>query len=446
MDVSQVVLFIGLLIFFSHFCKELFDKIKIPNVLLLMIIGLILGPIMNITVPEDFGGVGEVFTTVTLILILFDSGINLKFASLKSSLGRATMVTVFNFVMISLVIGVAMHFLASLSWLSSFMFAAIVGGTSSAVVIPVLQQMKLRKDTETVLLLESALSDVLCLAVALALLEAQRIGVLEMDRIAFTMFKAIFLAVALGAGAAVFWSIILNNFKSFSNSLFTTGAFVFLVYSITQLLEYNGGIAVLSFGIILGNIETTKPSFIKKWKVLEPISLGENGKSFFAELVFVFATFFFVFIGISVKPANFSVYVISLIVTVLFFVLRPLVMYIFRKRYSLQELAIMSVMSPKGLITAVLASLPLKYGLEGGEIIRDIAFSIVLISISITSVMILLVNKSNLVKNGYGKFFGPKAGMNLPVEPDNSAEIFNEAAVLSEEVVEKADNSGSFPQ
>ena len=239
------------------------------------------------------------FTTVTLILILFDSGVNLKMASLRSSLGSAAIVTVFNFVLIGLAVGAIAYFLTPLNWLSSFMLAAMVGGTSSAVVIPVIQQMKMSKPSETVLLLESALSDVLCLAVALALLEAQRMGVLEVDRIAVTMLMSIFLAVVLGCATAIFWSIILNNFKTFSESLFTTGAFVFLVYGVTQMLDYNGGIAVLSFGVILGNVEGTRPFFIKKWKMLHPTSLSDNGKSFFAELVFIFATFFFVYRYIS---------------------------------------------------------------------------------------------------------------------------------------------------
>jgi len=50
----------------------------------------------------------------------------------------------------------------------------------------------------------------------------------------------------------------------------------------------------------------------------------------------------------------------------------------------------MSIMIPKGLAAAVLAGIPLQKGIAGGQIIQDLTYSIILISILITSVMIPL--------------------------------------------------------
>jgi len=47
-------------------------------------------------------------------------------------------------------------------------------------------------------------------------------------------------------------------------------------------------------------------------------------------------------------------------------------------------------MIPKGLAAAVLAGIPLQKGIAGGQIIQDLTYSIILISILITSVMIPL--------------------------------------------------------
>ncbi len=57
--------------------------------------------------------------------------------------------------------------------------------------------------------------------------------------------------------------------------------------------------------------------------------------------------------------------------------------------YSLRDAAITSMMAPKGLVSAVLATLPLEYGIAGGAIIRDAAYMVVLVSITLTALMVI---------------------------------------------------------
>jgi NhaP-type Na+/H+ and K+/H+ antiporter len=47
---------------------------------------------------------------------------------------------------------------------------------------------------------------------------------------------------------------------------------------------------------------------------------------------------------------------------------------------------------PKGLVPAVLASIPLQRGLYQGIIILDLGFSIVLLSIVITSILVIIIS------------------------------------------------------
>jgi hypothetical protein len=61
-------------------------------------------------------------------------------------------------------------------------------------------------------------------------------------------------------------------------------------------------------------------------------------------------------------------------------------------------------MVPKGLAAAVLASIPYQMGIEGGEFIRDIIYAIILISITLTSILVYLVEKVGWVGGLYGFF------------------------------------------
>ena len=65
---ALTILSIGLLVFFGHFLTAFFERTKIPDVLILMLGGIVVGPIFNWISPEDFGKVGPVFTTLALFL------------------------------------------------------------------------------------------------------------------------------------------------------------------------------------------------------------------------------------------------------------------------------------------------------------------------------------------------------------------------------------------
>jgi potassium/hydrogen antiporter len=56
---------------------------------------------------------------------------------------------------------------------------------------------------------------------------------------------------------------------------------------------------------------------------------------------------------------------------------------------SLRDAAVTSMMAPKGLAAAVLATLPLQYGIVGGEIIRDVSYMVVLVSITLTALLVV---------------------------------------------------------
>ncbi|MFO8021982.1 MAG: hypothetical protein R6U65_05920, partial [Perlabentimonas sp.] len=74
MENAFVIVFVGLIVFLSHLFTGIFQRKRIPDVLLLMIVGLVMGPLLGLVSPADFGVAGPVFTTITLVIILFEGG------------------------------------------------------------------------------------------------------------------------------------------------------------------------------------------------------------------------------------------------------------------------------------------------------------------------------------------------------------------------------------
>ena len=395
MTSALVIAFIGALIFGAHLFVGMFSRTRVPDVLLLIGIGLILGPVLHLVRPEQFGIVGPVFTTVTLVFILFESGTELKIGTLRSAFGGSLILAMLNFAVTTVVVAVVAWKMAHLEPMMALMLGAMLGGTSPAIVIPMSAQLKMGRDASAMLFLESAVSDVLSILIALAILDGRKVGAIHWGPVAGGLVASFLIAACIGAIGAIFWSNLLSRIRTLQNGMFTTAAFVFLVFGITEMLGYSGVIAALVFGIGLGNVAWHGALISKKFPSLEPVGLNAHEKTFFAEIVFLLKTFFFVYIGLSIQFKNFWWITIGLTIAALLFVLRiPVVRFGVSNAIPRMDATRMAAMAPKGLAAAVLASLPLQQGVPGGELIQNSTYAVVLFSVILTSLLVFLQDRT----------------------------------------------------
>ncbi|MFO7722893.1 MAG: cation:proton antiporter, partial [Bacteroidales bacterium] len=367
----------------------MFERTRVPNAFLLLIIGIIVGPLTALIKPSDFGQLGGVFTTITLIVILFESGLSLKFQELKRAIGTATALTVLNFLLAMAVMAVLFYYLTDLKqmgqqgWTAAFFLGAILGGTSSAVVIPMVRQLRLGEKGQNVLVLESALSDVLCLVVGLALLDSMEAFEIDLTPLFNKIWQSFLFAILIGIYAGLFWVFVHNRVPKLKKSMFSTFAFAFVVYGLTELASFNGGIATLAFGIILGNsVAFTNSKWMRKLFGPDSKGIEFQEKLFYSEIVFILQTYFFVYIGINIRFGQPSTYIIAIIAIAINILMRVGTVKILPKKNLLpRDRTIMSIMTPKGLVPAVLASIPLYLGIQGGELIQEMTYAVVFVSI-----------------------------------------------------------------
>lgn len=406
MNSSLTILFLGVIIFLAHWFSGIFERKGIPDVLLLMLVGILFGPILKLVKPDDFGIAGPMFTSLTLVIILFEGGIGLNISELRKSLGGALSLTVINFIVTTIAVSILSYLLFNLSVLESLTLGATLGGTSSAVVIPMVRQISMQETSRTYLVLESALSDVLCIVFALAFIEGIVGGEVHPGLIAGKIISSFVLASVVGFVSAVVWAVLLNWIRSIKNSIFTTPAFVFIVYGIAETLGYSGAISSLVFGVTLVNTEQLRSTFLNNYLPQNPVALNETEKVFFSEIVFILKTFFFVYIGISIRFDNLIVLGLGLLIAMVLYIIRiPVVKVTAHTGIQLADKVTMSVMIPKGLAAAVMAGIPLQKGIPGGQVIQDLTYSIILITIIITSVLIPLLGRYKRLNAVFGWFF-----------------------------------------
>ena len=405
---GQTFIFLGILIFSAHVFSAIFSRKKIPDVLLLMLIGIVIGPLFNWVSPSDFGVVGYVFASLTLVFILFESGTDTSIQNLRDSWKNLVKVAIPSFFLSVGLVGVLGYTLFGLELKAALLLGSILGGTSSAVVIPLVKQLPMSEENRTVLVLESAITDVLCIVFALAFIESYKYSSVDVGGIIGKVVASFILAMMIGIAGGIMWSSILEKIRKIQNSMFLTPAFVFVLYGLAESMGYSGAITALAFGIVMGNTEYFEFSFLKKFQHNNMMRLESHEKSFFSEIVFVLKTFFFVYIGLSIPFSDMRALIYGLFITMVLFIMRLLLTkFSISNQSSDYDKTIISMMIPKGLAAAVLATLPEQAGVPGGEAIKYITYSVVLISILITSILILLNNKKGVQKI-YGYFWNNK--------------------------------------
>lgn len=401
---------VGLLIFAAHLFSSLFSKRRIPDVLFLIIIGLVIGPILHWITPEMLGGVGRIFTGITLVLILFQSGLQLSFRSIVSSIRSTTLLTLANYIATTIIIWLIGWLVFRINPMVSIMLGTILGNTASAVVGPMVEQLHMTEKSRAIIVLEAALGSVLSIVLALAILKAIQLGTVNVGSIIGQIFSSFVLSIIMGILGAIFWAFILDKVRLIKNSILTTPAFVFIIYGINEWMGYSGAIAALAFGVCLANIERIYGSWLKRIIKKEPTQLNETEKSLFSEITLLLKTFFFIFVGISIQLNEFKPIIIGLGITVVIYIMRIFVVrFSILKKYDIPNIdrIYMAVLNPKGLTAAVIATTAAET-VPHGTAIKNVVFSVILFSIVITSVLVPLIEKKESVNRFYSRLLGLK--------------------------------------
>jgi cell volume regulation protein A len=387
---STTILFIGLMVFFAHFLSLQFRKTNIPDVLVLVIVGIVLGPVLGFVSPADFGKVGSLFATIALVVILFEGGTTLDMNVLGKSLASTGKLALGCFLLTTLIVAAIGMYALGLTVLPAAMLGLTLGSTSPAVIIPLVKALRVSEKPATVLVLESALTDVLSIVGVFALLQVHNQGAVGAGHLVGSVLSAMVFAAVIGVLGGIGWLLVLGRVRDFPNTISSTLAFVFIVYGATEGLGFSGAIASLALGITLTNFEKFKLNRIPSID-RNIVPLNEVDLIFYSEAVFLLKTYFFVYMGISIHFGAVQIAVTAVAMVLTIYVMRiVLTRFVFRDpEYSLRDTAFTSMLAPKGLAAAVLAALPLQYGVAGGEIIRDTTYMAVLFSITLTALLVM---------------------------------------------------------
>ena len=400
------VLSVGVLVFAGHLFSALFKRTNIPDVLPLIFIGIILGIYIE---PEDaFGEIGHVFLEIALALLLFEGGAHLTLSSIKKSIGRSmsiALVTFFGTVIITTIVLQAFMF----SLLPSIFAGILLGSISPAVVIPTVSILDISEQTKTSLIIESAITDVLSIVLALIVINLDfslpDFKDMSFINLANTVLYTALISAAIGAAGALVWSFILERMRQFPNTIFTSLAFILILHSISNIFHYNGPLTVLIFGLVLANADSMPMRFLKDYGKIHLTEFSNIEKSFFAEIMFLVKVFFFIYLGIAIEFSEIQFIALALILTFLIYVARAFITrFTLSRTTSFNEAKLISFMIPKGLAAAVLSAKAIE-DIGGSEVllntlydIQSVIYGVILFSIIFSAYLVYTENNKTSIQ------------------------------------------------
>jgi len=403
MEIISIFAILCLIVFLGFFAEIIFKKFNIPDIIILIGVGILIRSVFKLVNPENFskGGV-EIFTTFALIFILFQGSLNIEFKVLFKSLPKTFKLTILNFILTVLIVALISFFL-KYTILEAILIGVILGGTSSAVVIPLVNNVDLREKYSSVLTLESALSDVLCIIGTVTILEIIKTGEILPSVIFRSVLSSFSLAIVVGLLVGLVWVLFLSKYESLSKSYMLTIALVVGLYAFVEssYVSASGAIAALSFGLFLGNSRSFL-NFKNRKKKLNGernsnVVLNFAAKNFYAEISFFVKTFFFVYLGILIDFSNPIIFLYGGFLTIAMFLIRPFAVKVAFSGDNLEqkERTFLEILIPKGLAAAVLSGVVVNSGvLSNGEgIFVNMILSVVLLSILLTSILVFLSEK-----------------------------------------------------
>ncbi len=388
------ILSISLLFFLGHALRWVFIRTKIPDLLFLMLLGYLAGPVFGYVKPEFFGKLGEVLSTFALVVILYEGGLTLRARDLVSTSLPALKISLLGY-FLAITLGFALAFLiAGQTREIAMLFGLGIGSTSSAVVIPLIKHLEVKDFTKTTLSLESAFTDVLTIVVFLVMVDGVKTGNFSFSNLLIGIGPKTLLAIALGLLSGLLWAFLRKKFNELTSMTFAGEAWALLVYGLMELFELNGVMGVLALGFILGNLDLT-PALGKRFFSMVPISYKDQ--ALLGELTFLLKTTFFLYLGLILKLDNLWIILFAVLVAIVIYISRY---FATRALFSAEQMnrkeSITSIaMGPRGLACAVLATIPLQRGIPGAEWLQAAMFALIPFSIIFTAVLVFLSeNKS----------------------------------------------------
>ncbi|MEM4326761.1 MAG: GNAT family N-acetyltransferase [Candidatus Diapherotrites archaeon] len=395
----EIIFLFGLIVLLGFFSRWLFENTKVPEPLILLVFGFILGPlgllnffsISNLDLVQ-FKEALPVVGAIALVSIVFEASLRLKVKDFPKDFFYSLLFSVLNLGLCVVLLTALVRFVFGWSPINSFILGSILGAISSYSSYSILPFVKTTNSLRSALYFESTLSTIFVCVLTLGIMKYSSLPFSNQNSFASILFSLFSVSFIFGLFLSLCLLFLLLHFNINRFGRLVLFSVVLIIYFVDFVIF--GGVGVISvalIGFVLANSELFlkllgKPNF----------SFDNSLTSFQSEISIFVNTFFFVYLGMIFDLSQISTlaifFVISIVLVMLFS--RFLVAFVLKNFVKSQkhEDFLRVVFIPRDLLSAVLASFVFIYSPSSSFIIDTIILAIVFSTI-FTSVALFYYEK-----------------------------------------------------
>ena len=376
----NIVLIFGILLVFSALSCKTTHRFGMPVLVGFILIGIL---IRRWYVFEDLNTVMYI-CDFALLLIIFTGGFQTNFAEAKPVLAVSSVLSCAGTVLTALLSGAFAYYALRLEFYQAMLLGAVIASTDAASVFSVLRskQMDLKNNLNSVLEVESGSNDPFAYMLSFVIITLALGGTQN-------IFDLILSQVVVGVLSGVIFAKLGQWFMNWIN-LDIDGIYgtilcgiAFIIFGAASQFQGNGFLAVYIGGIILGNGKLVYKGFLSRLS---------SAISMLMQIIL------FIVLGMLCVPSSIAAVAGSALAFALFlfFVARPLIMFVLMKpfRHPLNEIALVSWAGFRGAASIVFATHALTSGLPYGEYVFSVVFFVCMLSVIIQGTFIVPIAKT----------------------------------------------------
>ena len=376
LQVDLLLVVISLIILIGYISEIVFKLTMIPEVLILMFIGILLGPTIHLlptTYMTTLRSLTPLFGSIALIMIMFNGGRIIKLRKKILSDGTGYVLAFADILLSSAVLAVFMNLAFKWPLIYGGLLGIVVGETSVLMVIPLIKRVKIKQSLYEIITIETTFNSVfaiLAFYLILAPISGSSFSALSYAKY---ILSYISIAVLVGLAGGMIWLFVQNLFRG-ARSYIATLAIAILLYSLVDLLNASAVVSVLIYAMIIGNSKT-----INKYLRLAREKETKYAIDVEHEMEFLVRTFFFVLLGV-ISFISIYYFLLGLVITAVLIAIRKIevggILPEMDKRYK----DFVFSLTPRGLSVAVLSSIYYATGYPYSQQIFYIAFMTIILT------------------------------------------------------------------
>lgn len=370
---------IGLIIILGFILQKSFEKLRLPGLLGLLILGIVIGPFGLGLLDKDILNASGDLRKIALIVILLRAGLGIKREDLKKNGISALKMSFIPGALEGFTIAFMAVKLLDFSFIQGGILGFIIAAVSPAVVVPSMlnlidKGLGRKKAIPTLIIAGASIDDVFAITIFGAFLSLYGGGNSSIARQLLNIPSSIGLGILGGALVAF---ILVKIFKRYDieiakKVLIVLGISI-LFTSLEDLLKPSIEIASLLGVMAIGFIISEKIP-----KLGEELSIGFNKIWIFAQMLLFILVGAEVNISVALKAGKLGIIIIGLGL-----IARSIgvMVSLMGSELDLKEKLFCAIAyTPKATVQAAIGSIPLSLGVKGGEVILAVAVLAILIT------------------------------------------------------------------